>query len=137
MTKVYVLTEGIYSDYGIEAIFSTREKAEAALAELARHRGYNVEWMEAEVETYTLDVEYQYVKCVSVKMKRDGTVMGSYIDDVKSDELDYSVTWYGYYNDYILHNRVRGNDYERAVKVTNELRTRLIANGEWPEEQDE
>ena len=28
MTKVYVITRGEYSDYGIERIFSTREAAE-------------------------------------------------------------------------------------------------------------
>ena len=48
MKTVYVVTEGTYSDYGIEALFSTEEKAKAFVA---KHE-YN---SDRRVEEYTLD----------------------------------------------------------------------------------
>ncbi len=50
MSLVYLVTSGEYSDYGVDAVFSTREAAVAFAAEKAENR-WNVRW----VEVYPLD----------------------------------------------------------------------------------
>jgi hypothetical protein len=40
MTNIYIVTNGSYSDYHIEAVFSTKEAAEAWLAEAQESSGF-------------------------------------------------------------------------------------------------
>lgn len=47
--KVYIVTQGDYSDYHIEQVFSTREKAQ----EYIDHTGYDNSW----IEEYDVDEE--------------------------------------------------------------------------------
>ncbi len=50
MANVWVVTSGEYSDYGIDAIFSTEEKAEAYLAQAKLVK------LDSRIEPYELDV---------------------------------------------------------------------------------
>lgn len=53
MTTIYVVTSGEYSDYGIEAIFDTREKAELYCAyQNSAERGETAEIEEWELNNY-------------------------------------------------------------------------------------
>jgi hypothetical protein len=59
MAKIYVVTSGDYSDYRIDAVFSTKEKAEELLARKGHHRsdgGENyVRYGRYTIEEYDLD----------------------------------------------------------------------------------
>lgn len=52
MGKVWLVSSGSYSDYGINAAFSTEEKANEAAALWNKRKGYNDEYY---VEDYDLD----------------------------------------------------------------------------------
>ena len=51
--KVYVLTQGKYSDYHIVGIYSTKEKAQELRDAICASGGY---WDEPQIEEYELDV---------------------------------------------------------------------------------
>ena len=57
--KVYVVTQGAYSDYGIVAIFSTREQAELKCATLCDDNNQIAEW-EVDAETLQGEVAKAY-----------------------------------------------------------------------------
>ena len=57
--KVYVVTQGAYSDYGIVAIFSTREQAELKCATLYDDNNQIAEW-EVDAETLQGEVAKAY-----------------------------------------------------------------------------
>lgn len=139
---VYVVTSGDYSDYGIEAIFSTQEKAAAYAEALMDANG---------VEEYDLD-DYHPVKpgwdIYYVGMRRNGDT-----DNVAiAGEHSYTRGFvqgvgepdYGLQHPYrgagtgvildgaILHGYVYAKSEEHAVKIVNEHRIQMIASGEWP-----
>lgn len=57
MTTVYVVTSGSYSDYGVEGIFDTREKAELYCAYQNTFRGYESGIEEWELNEYYSPLE--------------------------------------------------------------------------------
>lgn len=130
MNKVYAVCAGAYSDYHVEAIFSTEEAAQhyidsANAAVGATFSDYR------NIEEYELDPEVVVQPIMVVSMKRDGTVirtngsetkvtlgrrlMAPYIAFGWSDRS----TW--------LVNEVATDDEKQAIKRTNEIRTQLIA----------
>src|SRR3990167_10395534 len=69
MNKVYVVTSGQYSDYGIKAVFSTKEKAEEYIKLSTDPDINNL------LEEFELDIpkeEWLYTKVI---MDRDGHVL--------------------------------------------------------------
>ena len=162
MTKVYVLTDGVYSDRVIDAVYSSREKAEAFLRER------DGVWLkDTNIIEMVLDKDPTVTLSggKTVLMRRDGDVLAiepawghrskftprfsTYRGSENTDSTMF-LCWHTRNlwqkigrDELILINSVAPEDphtsvdVERAIKVTNELRTRLIANGEWPETQDE
>lgn len=55
MSIVYIVTSGSYSDYGIVAVFSTKEKAEAFIEQRRQTECYDHD--DNEIEEWTLDEE--------------------------------------------------------------------------------
>ena len=51
MEEIFVVTSGEYSGYSIEAVFSTRDKAELYI----KNYGNNYPWTCMEIEVYNLD----------------------------------------------------------------------------------
>jgi hypothetical protein len=48
MNKVFIVTSGAYSDYGINSVFSSREKAQAWVDKHANPSGYRIEEYEVD-----------------------------------------------------------------------------------------
>jgi len=129
MSNVYVVTHGSYSDYIIEAVFSTREKAERFQGE----RECEIEEWELDPEVYDFPPGHQRY-CVT--MRKDGA------SEVQKDweptpTLSLSTTA-SLRRDYIsLRSGVYvsvlcvAKDEQHAVKIANEQRAGLIASGEW------
>lgn len=139
MSKIYVITEGIYSNYHICAVCSTREKAERA-QEL--YHGSNVEEWDLDAID---DIPHGMARW-EVRMKVDGDVL----DAEKATYWggDLKEQWYFYNSDGYGTEATRENaalftsmfarDKEHAVKIANELRITLLASGEfdkWLEKQ--
>lgn len=116
--KVYVVTSGSYSDYGINAIFSTPE-----LAELYKNNYNKANPGDADIEEWELDKpipENGY----TVRMTQNG------IADVS---INFNASW-GFWC-FTRENKLVWNiqilDKERAIKVVNEKRAQILALGIW------
>ena len=131
MTTVWVIETGEYSDYRVEGVFSTKERAEAVNAKVG-----------GEVSEWPLDPAFNELKKgYSVflgEMLRDGTVE-------RCISWDYEVTprmtiwrrsqapaYVGKNVPDCLHGTVWAKDSTHAIKIMNEKRTQMIAMGEWP-----
>ena len=134
--KVYVVTSGAYSEYELEAIFSSKEKAEEFMRMLPKGRPeYN------DVEEYDLDSGVvDHVKkghfIWQIAMERDGSV----VEVNKKDNECWSLC--GPLE--VVEQRGRGRDAEKrlvgavwaktwkqAIKIANDKRAQLIASGGW------
>lgn len=136
MTTIYVVTSGSYSDYGIEAMFSTKENADLYIGDRERDGwdGVNVEEYELDAG---MDVVRRGIKDYTVDMNRAGEV----IDEVRESWPSSEVVDVGYYRDEQWHWRpalidtwkfvIRCESKEQAIKVANERRTRLLATEQW------
>lgn len=84
MSKIYVVTSGEYSDYGIDAIFSTKEKAQEYIT-IRTNSEYI--WNELEIEEYELDRMAEPPEFVFVeKDLYKGSVQWVPISDYKEQE---------------------------------------------------
>ena len=129
--KVYIVTSGEYSDYRINAVFSTKEKAEDYLAA----EPSNVET--PEIEEYEMDMPPSEWWTTIVYMLRDGTVKNHQTSLKRKDEeagFLFLKSVPIYYPAIVeLAWVVVTKDVDRAIKVVNEKRTQIIALGLWPE----
>jgi len=121
--KVYLVTDGDYSDFSIEAIFSTKE---LAIAFQKRFRYDSVgEW-----EVDSLVDLHKGLTYYSVFMKKDGMTEEVEEHCGKRGDVSYN---YQYSNDivYALHASVWAKDKKHAVKILNEKRSIILANNAW------
>ena len=125
MAKVYMVTDGWYSDYRVLGIYSTKAKAEKAKVL------FNAD---NEIDTIDLDVVPKtprgMLKWV-VEMDRNGNV-----NDVSRETCEYpsssASVWKPFDSDVTyLRAALWAKDEEHAVKVANEWRTRIVANNLW------
>lgn len=143
MNKVYLVSSGEYSDYSINAAFSTRELAELYIESMGNPQRYSQEMM---VEEYDLDANETHIRegfhPYRVKMDRNGNTLECRLDDWDSAVSGkVSLVSFGYYHGQPSPKKVLcascvAKDEQHAVKIANEKRTQMIATGEWqPEEQ--
>jgi len=144
MRKVYIVTSGDYSDYRINAVFSTLELAEE-YEKLASHRNSNG------VNEWEMDVDFPELRdktpIFHVVMLRDGATLS--VDELPVNEFNADALkrsprlgspsalgergWPEKRKEKALRGSFRAKDAEHAVKIANEHRTRMIAAGEWDE----
>jgi len=123
MAKVYLVTSGTYSDYGVNAVFSTEEKAKEWIGH-AINQYY--------IEEFDLDnFEDRRVKGFNVRMDRDGNCTVSVTTMSINDKPKYfSISnWDKRKNQ--MDIRIMTDDEETAVKVANEKRTQAIASNDF------
>lgn len=136
--KVYVVTSGCYSGYGIEAVFSTRELADLYCAKMNAHR---TSYYHARVEAYPLDDGEAEIRGnrtpYRVMMTKDGTVehVRPYTGEWPTGKPWFDAEWeWGKLVGYrTLMLDVWATDAEHAVKIVNERRAQILALNEWPE----
>jgi hypothetical protein len=142
---LYVVTSGSgsYSDYGISAIFDSRELAETAMADGCGDS----------IEEYPLnpgvDQYHAGRSLFVVEMRRDGSVvrtesLGWAWAGDRPDPLRLTVEWGDTSYDYrrppiaiILRAETWSKDTEQAIKAVNEQRAQWIATGKWAEAEAE
>lgn len=132
MTTVYAVTSGDYSDYGIVAIFSTEEQANYYLEESGLDKK---DYSSGRVEEYELDVLFHFDSRYCIHMHQDGTVVHSYkygvFDDENWDKAGSAFICSFYRDGMRLITEIATDDEQYAIKVTNERRTRIIAENNW------
>jgi hypothetical protein len=135
--EIYVLTSGCYSDYQIIGVFSTQEKAQTFIEDYEKIYGKNHDFNG--IEIYDLDQVIEKKRKYFVRMDRDGNIKEIYDDDwrVKNYKFGYKIYLTEYSGKYYLaiDNVCRANGMTHAVKITNELRTRLIALNRFVEQE--
>lgn len=122
MAKIYIVTSGYYSDYSINAVFSTKEKAK----EYVQQRG-----TEFSIEIFDLDEEVKKeTKIWSVKMRFDNFEVSECIGDgwcsQRKDTFDYFCNDYagvGYITLYL-----EADCMDRAIKIASERAAQIKAN---------
>lgn len=135
MKKVYAVSSGSYSDYGIDAIFSTKEKAEEFM-QFIKNDDYN------KIEEYEIDppevdrIKHGY-SIWHIVMLQDGSV-----EKIEKKETDtYHVTNIGHFIwkrteipywaeqglPDALQSTVWAKTEKQAIKIVNEHRAQLIA----------
>ena len=125
MAKVYMVTDGSYSDYMVLGIYSTKAKAERA--KVLFNADNDVDPIEMDV---TPRVPPGMLKWL-VKMDRNGNTKGVYRENCEYTASHASV-WKSYDSDEAyMQARVWAKDEEHAVKIANEWRTRIVANNLW------
>lgn len=132
MDRVFVVTSGEYSDYGIEAIYTDRALAEAYI------KGRKEEYSPPEIEEWRLDVGAEFLNMgyhsYRVRMDRDGNSpefgRGVVLNCPETnDSISLDTDNYFWPQEALFH--VWAKSPEHAVKIANEHRVQMIANGEW------
>lgn len=143
---IYAVSSGSYSDYRINALFSTRENAQAFIDAIqGQGREYPEDFNsieEYELDPPTADLLKRGYSVWDVLMLRDGTV--ERVD--RSDNSLYSVqdaptyriwgrtkapAYKGTGTPDGLQAGVWAKSEKAAVKIVNEKRAEMIASGEW------
>lgn len=136
--KVHIVTEGEYSDYHIVGVFSTECRAKKFVGDDPDNESDIEEW---EVNPKYPDEYNKGLDLWRLWMYRDGRS----VDVRKLDrKLEVGESYLKLDNHYpnrklmpvgesILYGYVWAKDEKHAVKITNEKRVQLIANGGWRE----
>ena len=136
---IYVVTSGEYSDYGINAMFSTQDAAERFVVEL---NGARYSWGTCMIEAWTLD-EFappadRGLHPFHVFMWKNGSVAdvaraGYYDMRQPAREIMKRCTRDGDWSSGTPCLAVRGwfKDVPHAVKVANEVRAQIVALDRW------
>jgi hypothetical protein len=130
MTTIYVVTQGEYSDYRIVAVYDTKDAAEYHAEHLLG------EWKPEDVwvEEYELNPQRAIINDkllpLMVTMTREGDT--SHIEKCDVEDASNGCVNLGCHGSdgrfYVL-----ARNEQHAVKIANERRTRLIADGIWDE----
>jgi hypothetical protein len=128
MAKVYIVTSGDYSGYGIDAVFSTREVARQYITLMGGE--YVEEWdLDAHLDKYS-----RGLLPWRVIMERDGKSRSSSRESVDlANQNDTRLTHYLGVPEgvYTMITYMWAKDEEHAVKIANERRAQLIARNQW------
>lgn len=124
MTKIYIVTSGSYSDYCIDAVFSTEEMAEKY------KQNFNCDV----VEEHDLNPCAVAFHMTTVSMRIDGNTLNTYCMSMHknvSGFVHYRSSGYPYTQKDMLVWTANTKDKKRAIKVVNEKRVMILANECW------
>lgn len=133
MSKVYLLQAGHYSARYTVGVFSSREKAEAFKAAYPSN-SYMDEYQD--IEEYELDrcatmLEKGLIR-FEVNMYRNGDIRRITTDPDFSDRAEAEeITTKGFVFEGSMEFKVWARDDKHAIKICNDRRAQMIANGEW------
>lgn len=121
--KIYIVTDGIYSNYHVVGVYSTQEAAERAKVLYASDNDIEEFELDAMPDTPN-DRLYPY----EVSIHKDGNVAD--VCRLSVVESWYPDRWFRSFSNAVVFI-IRAQDEKHAVKIANEKRAHLIASGEW------
>ncbi len=127
--KVYALTNGCYSDYRVLALFSTRERAEEAMALIARPESEGIEEYDIDDPAWLSLPKGHKAWMLFMRENGDLCDQPSQVDpDDVGDPFWCVSRWLstGAMRLYVI-----ARDEDHAVKVAGEKWSQMIASGEW------
>jgi len=127
MSKVYIVTTGEYSDYGIVNVFSTKELAKNYVRAV-----YGIG--EADIEEYYVDKYPKQIdknlKHWSIEMLKNGNAGRCWVsDNYEEDDIHYHVS--NLFDTEYLYVYCWAKDKQHAIKIANEKRVMIISNNLW------
>lgn len=136
MKKVYIVTSGEYSDYHINKVFSTFEKAKEFTEAFTKPSDDEYRY-EYRIEEYELDSQDVALKnkgysVWDVWMLKNGDtqkVKKAELEDIDQDLETWIRSTAGIPD--VLRSAVWAKTGSHAVKIVNEKRVQMIANNEW------
>ena len=132
--KIFIVTSGEYSDYGINAVFSTKENAEKYIGTIYSSDRIEIEeWGVDEDMALINKIRSGEIAVYMVSMFKNGN-----IEKIKKEE-PLAVRWikvalageYSLWTENRLGMWVIAKNEKHAIKIVNEKRVQLIANNEW------
>lgn len=135
MSKVYLIATGEYSDYHIVTAFSTKELADKFMALYGSDYKIVISWLDTEVP----NIESGLMAWV-VEMYYNGGTEDYHVEQIDDYVGVTMPPWgqsYRYFSVYAHHilpsfrSVMMARDKKHAIKIANERRTQMIANGEW------
>jgi len=127
MTEVYIVVDGYYSDYRIEAVFSTKELAQGYVDIYDKASKWGGD---KRIEEYNLDEPVKLELGLDVRIAKDGSVANVFLVVIK-DNNNVGFKFFDLDTPKNLAWIVATEDKERAIKVVNEKRTQILALGIW------
>lgn len=144
--KIYAVNSGVYSDYQIDALFSTEKKAQEFM-DCVKYNAFN------DIEVFEIDPP------ITDKLNRGYSVWdvlmlinGNTEKVARSENYKYDVltaprhriwertkaqAYHGKNTPNVLQSSVWAKTEKQALKIVNEKRIRMIESGEWREEPNE
>jgi len=132
--KIYIVTSGAYSDYHINAVFSTKENAERYNKIHASGDFEDIEEFEVDEDMALMNrIRDEKITIYLVCMDRDGNVKEIkkelpclyLVESILTGKCKHVL-----YAD-CMDMSVIAKDEKHAIKIVNEKRTQLIANNKW------
>lgn len=132
MNKVFVVTSGSYSDYGIDAIFTTRELAQSFIDAFKTDK-----WNEMDIEEWDLDPNKKHLKQnrkpYFLRINKKGDVSDLSLADsaygFKQDMPEAKISYT--HNLEWMNINCFADDENHAVKIAGEKRSQILATNTW------
>jgi len=132
--KIFIVTSGAYSDYHINAVFSTKENAEKYNKLYANGDFEDIEEFEVDDEMALINrIRDEKITIYLVCMDRDGNIKETIKESPSISLVEELLTGKQkpvLYAD-CMDMCVIAKDEKHAIKIVNEKRTQMIANNEW------
>ena len=132
--KIFIVTSGAYSDYHINAAFSTKENAEKYNKLYANSDFEDIEEFEVDDEMALINrIRDEKITIYLVCMDRDGNIKETIKESPSISLVKELLTGKQkpvLYAD-CMDMCVIAKDEKHAIKIVNEKRTQMIANNEW------
>ena len=128
--RIYAVTEGDCSYYHIVAVFDKKELAQECIE---TWQGMHLDKLDIRIEEYKLNPEILMLKegetVYEVSMTREGDT--KYVCHCDPILFPFKNVDYFWSDDTGFLTKVIAKSKEHAVKITNEIRTQLIAENRW------
>ena len=129
MKTIYIVTQGSYSDYHICGVFDKKELAQQYMSAFGGGGTYNeMEIEEWQLNPYKVELGKDY-KPYFVRMDKQGNT--EEVNEVDSTYGFREGESYGFDIKHNIYNYCFAKSTEHAIKITNELRTQILAEGKW------
>ena len=130
MSKLHVVTSGVYSDYHICGIFSDLALATKFIKTFSTSRYGSMDIETWEIDPYKFELQKDF-KPYFMRMKEDGKAYDIEISDSSYGFGDNASESYSFDIEGTLYNYCFAKDENHAIKITSELKSRLINEGQW------
>lgn len=126
--EVFIVTSGDYSDYGIDAVFLTKDLAQRFIDSFDENQYTRFRIENHKLNPFKIELRKGY-SAFFVRMDKQGNCKESYKYDTSFGfNSDKS---YGFDIRDNIYNHVFAKDSIHAIKITNEKRAELIALDKW------